>query len=53
MSDMLIYLYAVGGAALRTVLPSGLSGIGDSSQRQKRLSSFSSHELQAPIIASA
>jgi hypothetical protein len=29
MSDMLVYLYAVGGAALRTVLPAGLSGIGD------------------------
>jgi hypothetical protein len=29
MSDMLVYLYAVGGAALRTVLPPGLSGIGE------------------------
>ena len=33
MSDMLIYLYAVGGAALRSVLPSGLSGIGDAPVR--------------------
>ncbi|HSU11922.1 MAG TPA: GvpL/GvpF family gas vesicle protein [Pseudonocardia sp.] len=33
MSDMLVYLYAVGGAALRTVLPSGLSGIGDAPVR--------------------
>jgi Gas vesicle synthesis protein GvpL/GvpF len=29
MSDMLVYLYAVGGAALRTVLPAGLPGIGE------------------------
>jgi hypothetical protein len=27
MSDVLVYLYAVGGAALRTVLPAGLTGI--------------------------
>ncbi|HYH93462.1 MAG TPA: GvpL/GvpF family gas vesicle protein, partial [Candidatus Saccharimonadales bacterium] len=33
MSDMLVYLYAVGGAALRTVLPTGLSGIGNAPVR--------------------
>ena len=31
----------------------GSSGLGDSSQRQKRVSSFFSQELQAPITASA
>jgi hypothetical protein len=30
---MLVYLYAVGGAALRTVLPTGLPGIGDAPVR--------------------
>jgi hypothetical protein len=33
MSDMLVYLYAVGGAALRTVLPSGLTGVADAPVR--------------------
>ena len=28
MADVLVYLYAVGGAALRAVLPGGLSGVG-------------------------
>jgi gas vesicle protein GvpL/GvpF len=28
MADVLVYLYAVGGAALRAVLPVGLSGVG-------------------------
>jgi len=33
MDDVLVYLYAVGGAALRTVLPAGMTGIGDAPVR--------------------